>query len=79
MAENFSPATEFRAWRDRLQLSQGEAADLLGRTVRQIRTYDQDDDLPRIIRLAIAALERLPTETLVELGINPSWRCRDSR
>lgn len=62
----------FLAWRQRLGLSRPDAARLLGRTTRNIQTYDTQRELPDIVRLAMAALEFLPSWRLAELNID--WR-----
>jgi transcriptional regulator with XRE-family HTH domain len=71
--------SEFRAWRRRLGLSQIEVAALLGRSRRQIHGYEIGDKLPKVIQLAMAALERLPAKDLAEFGITPSWREKPRR
>lgn len=53
--------TEFRAWRRRLRLTQDKAADALGRSRRQVQSYDGgDEDPPRVVALAMVALEDHP-------------------
>ncbi len=50
--------TEFRAWRRRLNIkSQTEAAHLIGRSRRQIAAYEADGEIPRVVRLAMLAVE----------------------
>jgi len=66
--------SEFRAWRRRLKLSQIEAAEVLGRGRRQVQYYELGEPVPKVVRLAMAALEHLPAEQLAELGIKPTWR-----
>jgi DNA-binding transcriptional regulator YiaG len=52
---------DFREWRDRLGLTQDEAAAALGRTKRMIRNYEVGDlPVPRVVTLAMLALEDHP-------------------
>lgn len=69
----------FLAWRQRLGLSRPEAAKLLGRTERQLQTYDQAVELPQLVLLAMTAIEYLPSWRLRDLGIEPTWRQRSPR
>jgi len=64
----------FLAWRRRLRLTRGEAARLLDRTERQLQVYEQAHELPRVVLLAMTALEYLPVWRLAPLGIDPTWR-----
>jgi hypothetical protein len=66
----------FLAWRQRLGLSRPEAARLLGRTERQLQTYDRALELPQLVLLAMTAIEYLPAWRLRDLGIEPTWRAR---
>lgn len=59
------PDTEFRAWRRRLNVtSQDEAAHMIGRSRRQIAAYEAGADIPRVVRLAMLAIEHLPYNVL---------------
>ncbi len=53
------PDTEFRAWRRRLNIkSQAAAAELIGRSRRQIAAYEAgESEIPRVVQLAMLALE----------------------
>lgn len=52
---------DFRKWRDRLGLTQDEAALALGRTKRMVRNYEVGDlPVPRVVTLAMVALEEHP-------------------
>ena len=64
----------FRAWRKRLGLTIAEAAQLIGRSQLQTEHYDKSSDLAPIIRLAMAALEHLPTWHLRRMKVEPYWR-----
>lgn len=64
----------FVVWRTRLGLSRQQAAELLGRTPRQLFTYEQARELPRTLILAMTALEHLAPWRLESLGITPTWR-----
>lgn len=66
----------FLTWRLRLGLSRQEAARLLGRTPRQLFSYEQGGELPQMLLLAMAALEFLPSWRLADLDIVPTWRKR---
>lgn len=53
--------TAFRSWRERLHLNQTAAARSLGRSRRQVYAYDTGaEDVPRVVRLAMIALEDHP-------------------
>ena len=52
--------TEFRAWRRRLRLTQEKTAGALGRSRRQVQSYDSGEQPPRIVTLAMRALEDHP-------------------
>lgn len=69
----------FVVWRNRLGITRQEAADLLGRTPRQLFTYEQAEELPRTLVLAMAALEFLAPWRLESLDIKPTWRDRRRR
>jgi transcriptional regulator with XRE-family HTH domain len=61
------PDTEFRAWRRRLNIpSQEEAAGMIGRSRRQVAAYEGGAQIPRVVRLAMLALEHLPYNVLYE-------------
>lgn len=47
----------FREWRLRLSLTQREVAGLLGYSRRQIQSFDTGAELPRVVELAMKALE----------------------
>jgi transcriptional regulator with XRE-family HTH domain len=64
----------FLRWRLRLGLSRRQAAELLGRTPRQLFNYEQGGELPQTLLLAMVALEYLPPWRLAELDIVPTWR-----
>jgi DNA-binding XRE family transcriptional regulator len=66
----------FLVWRRRLGLTQPEAAKLIDRTTRQVVTYDKMRELPALVRLAMVAIEYLPSWRLAEVGIVPYWRRR---
>lgn len=79
MIENFSsrvPRPPFLVWRERLGVTRQEAAVLLGRTTRQLFSYEQGIEVPRSTLLAMAALEYLPPWRLADFGIEPTWRKR---
>lgn len=61
-----------------MRLTRVEAARLLGRTPRQLWSYEQQGaEVPRSLFLAMAALEFLPSWRLAEFGIDPTlWRKR---
>ena len=48
----------FRYWRKALGLTQAEAAAKLGVCKRTAEGYDRLDDLPRMVRLAMAAINQ---------------------
>ncbi len=50
-------ASAFRKWRTRLSLTQREVAALLGYSPRQIQSFDTGAELPRVVELAMKALE----------------------
>ena len=53
--------TAFNAWRKRLKFSKTTAAAALGRSRRQIFSYDNGTEIvPRVVRLAMLALEEHP-------------------
>ncbi len=55
------PDTEFRAWRRRLNIkSQADAARMIGRSRRQIAAYEAGAEIPRVVRLAMLAIEECP-------------------
>ena len=50
---------DFRRWRLRLDITQAEAASLLGRSKRQVEAYERgEQDIPIAIELATIELER---------------------
>ncbi len=55
------PETDFRAWRRRLDIkSQAAAAELIGRSRRQIAAYEAgESEIPRVVKLAMIAVEYL--------------------
>jgi hypothetical protein len=54
------PETEFRAWRRRLAIkSQAEAARMIGRSLRQVAAYEAGAEIPRVVWLAMVAVEIL--------------------
>lgn len=69
----------FVIWRERLGLSRQEAAELLGRTTRQMLNYEQARELPRTLLLAMAAIEHLAPWRLEVFDITPTWRDRRRR
>jgi len=53
--------TAFRAWRERLHLSQTAAAEAIERSRRQIYAYETGKaEIPWVVRLAMIALEEHP-------------------
>lgn len=61
--------TEFRAWRQRLRLTQEQAASALGRSRRKVQSYDQGEEAPsRLVELAMRALEDHPEMIGAERG-----------
>jgi len=64
----------FRAWRKRLDLTIPEVGRLIDRSDAQIGSYEKMHNPPRNIRLAMLALEYLPTWRLADLGVTPNWR-----
>lgn len=54
---------EFRAWRDRLNLTQQAAADALGTTKRAVQMWEAGDrPILRTVQLATRCLEEHPEE-----------------
>lgn len=52
-------ASEFKSWRERLNLSRDGAATELGRTKRTIEAYEAGEvTIPKVVELATAELER---------------------
>ena len=49
--------TFFRTWRYAHHLSAREAAERLGRSLRQIQWYDAGSDVPAVVRVAMRAVE----------------------
>lgn len=50
---------EFRGWRERLDITQRRAAELLGRSERQVQAYENvEGSIPVVVELATAELER---------------------
>lgn len=64
----------FVVWRERLGITRQEAAAMLGRTTRQLQNYELTMELPRVVELAMAAIEYLAPWRLESLGIKPTWR-----
>jgi transcriptional regulator with XRE-family HTH domain len=57
--------TPFRRWRRRMELTQAEAAEAIGRSQAQVAAYDKEpneEDLPRIVRIAMLAVEMIPED-----------------
>lgn len=52
-------ATEFKSWRERLNLTRDSAAAELGRTKRTIEAYEAGETtIPKVVELATMELER---------------------
>lgn len=51
-----TPAESMKLWRERMGYSIGDAANELGYTEKQITAWEKGDEMPRAIRLAMAAL-----------------------
>ena len=56
--------TPFRAWRERLGLTQAQAAQALGRKKRSVEMLDRAEALPRETALACRWLEAHPEDMI---------------